>query len=325
MPDVSVVICTYNRAESLRDTLDSLLVQRGADALSYEVVVVDNNSRDMTRDVAESYAKNHPRIRYAFEGRQGVAFARNTGIKESKGEIIAYLDDDVIADPDWLAGLWKCFTEEKDAVSVGGRVARKWNCEKPVWYSEELGGCLISQEFGSARKEWKSSKHMVTANMAFRRVAFERFGTFRTELGRRGESLVGGEDSEFYHRLVKNEAKVFYEPRALVYHKVEEDRLTREYMRRWFYEIGCTIGHEMKKTPVQNFAIAPLWVWKQMLVCMMRYLKAHLLPGQSEAGRFASETWLLHQFGIFRERFAHWILAGCMPGLCIFKNRTGSN
>ena len=315
MIDISIVICTYDRAESLRETLESILALKMDTTISHEVVVVDNNSKDHTKQIVENFQKiSRAPVRYSFEPRQGVAFARNTGIRDSMGHIIAYLDDDVVIDPGWLTGLYQCFTQTQ-ADAVGGRIARRWDCDKPDWYSEELGGCLISQELGLERKPWTDHRrHMVTANMAFKRSVFERFGTFQENLGRRGNSLLGGEDRELYQRLVKSQGIVMYEPLALAYHKVEKERLNQPYFRQWFFQIGQTLGHEMSF----KVTIAPVWVWNNALKALLRHLSGKFLPGKNPAERFAGEIWLLYHHGIISERFAHWLPFGWGNKACAF-------
>ena len=321
MPEVSVIIATYNRAQSLWQTLTSLMVQKGMDC-SYEILVVDNHSMDDTRAVAESFQKKNPQlIRYVFEPRQGVAYARNAGVANAQGRILAFVDDDVVVSDHWLRALWKCF-QETGACAVGGKIERKWDCEPPAWYSEEVGGCLIHQDFGSSRRRWNSeSQHMVTANLAFRRDAFEKFGVFREELGRRGEELVGGEDREFYQRLVKAGALVMYEPEALVWHRVEAARLTKEYLRNWFWNVGRTLGHEIQGRWYHAFFIAPVWVWKEWLRSLLRWAKARISSCDQIAERFASEIWLRHYGGILRERFVHGLPGVFGRKACAFTER----
>ena len=308
MVDVSVVICTYNRAESLRETLESLASQDVKHQLSYEIIVVDNNSKDNTRQMVEEFqTRNGHAVQYVFEKKQGVSYARNTGIRCAKGEIIAYLDDDVIADSYWLEAMWTCFQETK-ADAVGSKVLRKWNSDQPNWYSEEIGGCLISQDLGPKRVKCSSKRqHLVGASIAFRKDVFERCGIFREELGRRGDELVGGEDSELYKRLLKENQLVMYEPNAVVHHKIEPERLTKIYFKRWFWDVGRTLGHELEWKWHFVITIAPLWLWKQALSAIFRFLKVEFYPPSTSSERFAAEVWVLHYWGMITERFFHWL------------------
>ncbi len=321
MVNVSVVICTYNRCESLRETLESVFCQKVNRGLTYEILIVDNNSKDRTKKMVEEFRlKKKNLFRYVFEGQQGVAYARNTGVKNAHGEIVAFLDDDVIASPDWLQAIWNCF-QETPADAVGGKVERKWNCRQPRWYSEELGGCLISQDLGSERKLWNSERqHMVGANMAFRKEALERYGYFVDALGRKGEALRGGEDREIFQRFMKKGASIFYEPKAAVAHKVEKERVSRKYMRSWFLEIGKTLGHISEKKWYHRLSVVPFWEWKELFRSLFRYVLAQFKIKSNEAERFASEMWVRYHSGILKESFLHWLPFGIGRRGCAFRN-----
>ena len=113
---ISVVVITFNRCESLRETLESLTMQT---RLPNEVVVVDNNSKDKTLDVTLSFRDKLP-VKYIMESKRGIPFARNTGIKNCKGDIIAFIDDDCMAIPQWLELIEKHFIRDPYIGIVGG-------------------------------------------------------------------------------------------------------------------------------------------------------------------------------------------------------------
>src|SRR6266540_2548384 len=125
---ISAIICTYNRANSLQKTLKSLEDLVVPANLSWELIVVDNNSRDDTRAVVEGFARTarFP-VRYVFAGRQGLCHARNTGITVARGEVMAFTDDDVTVDPCWLWHLKRTF-DQCDCMGVAGRIVPVWTC-----------------------------------------------------------------------------------------------------------------------------------------------------------------------------------------------------
>ncbi len=133
---ISAVVCAYNRASILRRMLESFFQQNYLNEIEYELIVVDNNSSDGTRRVVGEYLE-HPQCRYIFEERQGLSVARNRGGAEGKGDIVAFLDDDVIVDKDWLKRLQECFEETKADV-VGGRVYLIVEKEPPKWLGPEF-------------------------------------------------------------------------------------------------------------------------------------------------------------------------------------------
>src|SRR5262245_48939241 len=120
--DISVVVCTYNRSRQVAGALAHILEAAARTKLSIEIVVVDNNSRDDTKAVVESSTSSTIPIRYSFEPTQGLSFARNRGLKDSRGSVIAFTDDDCIVDPNWIDALWCEFVANPDVAIVGGRV-----------------------------------------------------------------------------------------------------------------------------------------------------------------------------------------------------------
>lgn len=238
--DVSVVLCTYNRASSLSRTLSSLRAMRIPVGLDWEVVVVDNNSSDGTADVVDGFIRLDPaHFRYAHEARQGKSFALNTGIGLARGGILAFTDDDVTVDPFWLARTVKAF-EAHDCIGIGGRIVDVWSSDKPAWYNTEgpygLMSAVVRFELGDAPRPLAVPPF--GANMAFTREVFSRFGVFDTSLGPTAGSELRGEDSEFARRLLKAGERLYYVPDAIVYHPVEEFRQSKRYFRRWYYDYG---------------------------------------------------------------------------------------
>src|ERR1041385_1216405 len=145
-PDLSVVICTYNRPELLRLALTTLLRQSPAN-LAYEVVVVDNNSTPETRAVVDELAQTDPRIRYVRETRQGNAYARNTGVAEARAPIVAFLDDDVTVRDNWMEIIART-GKETHVDFIGGEELPRWGEAPPSWVRFFQSGAPRSLAFG---------------------------------------------------------------------------------------------------------------------------------------------------------------------------------
>jgi len=278
---ISVVVCTYNRAESLRGTLDSLAQMYIPPGLRWELIVVDNNSTDHTREVVEEFAQTSGlHVRYVFEGNQGLAYARNTGIREAKeaqGEIIAFMDDDMTPDEQWLANLRTVF-DAHNCMGVGGRIIPKWNAPKPSWLQMEapygIGpGVLGDFSLGEEPKETRIPPW--GGNMAFRREAFERYGHFRTDLGLVGTQRMLGEDTEFGRRLIKAGEKIVYTPLAVVYHRVDQDRLTKAYVLSYYFNSGRTAIREegWPEQAVCYFGV-PRYLFRSCMENFLRWMVA---------------------------------------------------
>jgi len=228
---LSVIICTYNRAESLKRTFDSLMNQQGVnDKKLWELLIVDNNSNDQTSEVVEKYMENtRLNIRYVFEPRQGKTYALNTGISNARGQVLAFTDDDVIADSKWVASIMEA-AQNYRYEGFGGKVVPLWPSAVPPWiqptgpYAKPIvGSPIVSHDCGDEIKEYGESMWVpIGANMFFRREVFEKYGEFRTDLGPKGEIYGPYEDSELGFRLKKNGERILYFPRAVIYNPVAE-------------------------------------------------------------------------------------------------------
>jgi len=294
----SIVVCTYNRAESLRDTLRALQALQPAPDRAWEVIVVDNNSKDHTKAVVEEVQRAWPLLRYEFEGAQGLSHARNHGIECARGEVILFTDDDVLPEPDWLertlAGL-----RDYEADACGGWIGPIWETPPPAWLTERFYGFL-------AVRTDRSDEYTMTAdtqtpygaNMAFRRRVFERVGTFDTTRGRKGAVLASGEDGEMFERILAAGLKVVFLGRSRVHHKVESFRTTKRYFRRWRFQSSCNIAQSRGMEGDRRLFNVPLYVFPQLLRAVGRMLSGHLTEPADEA--FHREIIVSHFLGLIQ-------------------------
>ena len=240
--DSSVIIATYNRARLLRQTLASLGTQVLPAGLDWEIVVVDNNSKDDTREVVDSCARQSGiPIRYVFEGRQGKSFALNSALPISRGRILAFTDDDITPRHDWLqATLGAIHSGKLDG--VGGKVLPRWEVEPPGWLRQRPHllvwlAMLDNEERRLLDYPITNQCRLVGANMAFNRALFDEFGDFNTSLGHHGKRLYGTEETELIHRFLKGGKRIGYDPDIVVYHHVGRARLTKRFfLKRLFYQ-----------------------------------------------------------------------------------------
>jgi glycosyltransferase involved in cell wall biosynthesis len=237
---ISVIICTYNRCQSLKKTLESLAHVSVPTAVSWELIVVDNNSSDDTPQAVQTFAtESGLSCRYILERNRGLSHARNAGIKEAKGDIIAFTDDDVTVGVDWLCQLQSVF-DQFGCMGVGGKIVAVWTSPKPSWFETDgpyaLMRAILSLDLG----EEPCEMHIPPfgANMAFKKVAFEKHGFFRTDLGKSGKTLMTGEDTEFGRRLLCAGDQLMYAPKAVVYHPVEKERTKKRYFESWYFNYG---------------------------------------------------------------------------------------
>ncbi len=224
---ISVVVCTHRNPALLAKTLDSLGRQILPQEL-FEVIVVDNNSQDNTKEVVARY----PMVRYVLEERLGLSNARNTGVEKARGDIIAFIDDDAEASPQWLQALLKIYDSIPDAWAVGGKVLPIWDSQKPDWLTDEYYRALSLVEWGESARALCWPERIIGTNCSFRRQVFTDIGFFDTCLGRIGTALLGNEDTEIQQRIHALGYLIYYAPEAVVYHHVTASRMTEEYFRR---------------------------------------------------------------------------------------------
>jgi len=249
--DITVILCTYNRCESLAKALESVAASELPESVSWEVLVVDNNSKDRTREVIEEFCRKDPEhFRYLFEARQGKSNALNTGIGEARGKILAFMDDDVIVAPEWLRDITMPL-ETGAWAGTGGRICAQELRSTPPWLSLEgecsLAAMLALFDLGDQAEELKCPPF--GTNMAFRKTIFEKYGGFRTDMGPCPGSEIRNEDTEFGRRIMAAGERLWYQPSAVVYHAVSEDRLKQRYFLRFWYDHGRAFIRERGRRP----------------------------------------------------------------------------
>ena len=311
----SIVIATYNRADALRETLQSLSGLRpGA---TWEVIVVDNNSSDDTPNVVLEAARTFPApLRYLFEGQQGRSPALNAGIRAAAGDIIATTDDDVRVPPDWLNraadGLARL-----DCDYVGGRVLPIWGGPRPEWLPDRGGkqwAVVALLDYGPEPIEF-GTRVPLGVNMAFRRSVFERAGLFDPHTGRRAGTLLGQEVREWCIRARQAGARGCYLPELTLHHVIPADRLQKRYFRRWFYWRGISrallyersgLDMEAPEQTTLDFSTVPhvfgvpRYLYRKALTTVRHWVRDALRRRHTAA--FEHELWLCFFAGIIRQR-----------------------
>lgn len=230
---ISVVISTYNRCEILPAAIESILRQN-APELEYELIVVDNNSTDNTRAVVESFiSQGHRQVRYVFEPKKGPSHGRNAGIANARGVIIAFTDDDVLPETDWLSNIKRAFDDNPEVECVGGKILPRWRIEPPAWLTTDHWGPLAIADYGDRTILSAANTPICwsTSNLSFRAKVFDRIGGFSGE-------FLRSQDRELMCRFMRDGGRMMYIPNAVVTTEVPADRLTKAYHRRWHKTSG---------------------------------------------------------------------------------------
>jgi glucosyl-dolichyl phosphate glucuronosyltransferase len=238
-PIVTVAICTLNRADVLKDCLDSLRKQT-IPRSEYEVMVVDNGSTDATKEVVEALSRECDNLRYVYEPVTGLSRARNTALAHTTTPYIAYTDDDAMPYDDWLEELLKPFSLSVRPAVVGGELDPVWESPRPDWLADEFlhkySVCLnwAAEPRPITEREW-----LCEANIAFEVEALAAAGGFCESLGRRGHLLLSGEN--FVNEIIREKGRcLYFTPKARVWHRIPKSRLNPDWLRQRCFWGGVT-------------------------------------------------------------------------------------
>ena len=280
-PKISVIICSYNRADSIKDLLKCLLNQELRE--DFEVIVVDNNSRDNTKQLVTSFVPElKGKLRYFFEPKQGKPYALNLGIKEAKGEILVFTDDDCLVGKDYLTNIFGTFQKYGNEIGlVGGRITPYWadGQKPPKWFNDiEQGSILLDYfngplgtlDYGQTpfiidyARNIPDHGHFYGANISIRKEALDKHGYFSPD-------MILGQDTEICLRLFRAGVKGVYAPQVIVHHKVNTQKITPKYYYRWHYLRGQykQLDNIFDKKPFYPFGI-PLFFIKQTIMLYLR-------------------------------------------------------
>ena len=318
-PDLSVVIPTFNRASALQPLLDALMSQETG-GITYEVIVVDNNSRDGTREVVErTIARGTPvPLRYVHEPRQGVSYARNTGVAHARSSRVAFLDDDGVPVGTWVAEISRALDEHPEVDCIGGRIRPIWRTPPPSWLTPAHAGPVALQD--RPQPAYVDRDHaarcLLTANLACRRKAFESVGGFSPAYPR-------NQDREFEMRLWRAGKRGLYLPIADVLVEVPSERLTKAYHRRWQAATGhyhavmryrdtlSPSGEMVEEGYYRTFLGVPRFLYRECAGQLRGWIRAALTGRADE--RFHHETRLWYYVSFFKTRWATILAAGPRP------------
>ncbi|WP_288488197.1 glycosyltransferase family A protein [uncultured Alistipes sp.] len=239
---LSLIIPTHNRSERLIAALESVMRQ-DLPAADWECVVVSNNSTDDTVARFGDFAARYPglNLRLVTEDGPGVSYARNRGIAETSAPLLVFIDDDERINPGFLRAYADFFDAHPDAVVAGGRIIAEYVTGRPAWLSKYTEMPIANpMDFGDAVRPFPAGRVPGGGNMAFRRSAALRYGGFDPSLGRVGRMLIGGEENDFFERLMRGGETCWYVPGAVMWHIIPPEKLTESYFRRLCYNVGVS-------------------------------------------------------------------------------------
>jgi glycosyltransferase involved in cell wall biosynthesis len=236
---VSIIVCTYNREKYLQKVFDSIITQNNH-GLVFEVVIIDNNSPDNTKQVSLNFINSNPQIdaRYVLETRQGISFGRSRGFEEAKYKYVAYSDDDAYYADNYFEELENFILTNPNVAAFGGKVLLDYEANHPPkWESKYISSILGYFNKGDVEHKF-TNDYARGANMIFTKELISKVNGFNTDLGRTGGNLNGGEEKEIAEKIYKIGVDSIYTPKLIVYHAVPIFRTKNDFVKRQAKGIG---------------------------------------------------------------------------------------
>ena len=265
--NTSVIICTWNRATLLDQTLRHMRGLAIPPGVEWELIIVNNNSTDGTDTVIARHKQNLP-IRRLFEGRPGKSVAANLAIAHAKGNLLLWTDDDALVDRDWLAEYFKAAQQYPDVMYFGGPVEPWFAVTPPQWirrHFEALAGAFATRRIGEVTRPIEASEYPYGVNMATRRQAFDKV-SFDMRIGPIGKTQVRGEDTTLIDGFRKQGYQGLWVATARLQHYIPPERLTYQYIWDFHAGLGKTEVRlaGIERTPLM-FGV-PRWALFQYLL-----------------------------------------------------------
>ncbi len=257
-PIISVVICTFNNADSLAITLQQLSVQVTQHKENIEIILVDNNSPDHTKEIYSKFAREASiASSYFFEARQGLSHARNTGVANARGEYILFTDDDAEIPPHWLDA-YLLQIEKSRPDCLYSRIHIIWDKDKPWWFLPEYTACFVGVDYGSrSLRVADIHKEFYGKNFCIKKSLILALGGFDPALGRNGAKLVAGEETLLYRKMIEQKNHLLYFPDAPVGHRLKDREYLAENIKKQFIDGAYSTHHIAKIMARKKFLGRP--------------------------------------------------------------------
>jgi glycosyltransferase involved in cell wall biosynthesis len=306
---LDIILPTFNRQDLLERALRSLFEATIPAGLDVTVTVVDNNSKDGTRQVVESWQKKFDgRLQYLFEERQGKSHSLNTGIAATEGDLIGLIDDDEEIDVNWYVTVEEAF-RDPTVDFIGGPCMPRWEIPPPAWLPRNYPGVIGWIDGGDKVLAYGGEYEgiLMGGNAVLRRKLMETVGLYRTDLGPTGKRILLGDDQDMFERIMAAKARGFYLPNLIIYHHVPATRLKKRYHRRWCFWNGVSLSiiDRHRRAEVAYFAGVPRWLFRRAAQSAGGIATDLLRRDQKSAPMFSKELTLWEFAGFVYGKHVH--------------------
>lgn len=278
MTAYTIALCTHNHADRLKQTLADLLQLRPPSA-PWELLIIDNGCHDGTDELlAQHVWPDGWRVRVVREEKLGLSNARNRAIGEAHGEYVIFMDDDESVDPDWLRAYERLIVD-KQPDAFGGRISVLFEDRRPPWVTDELLGFLgeVNRAEDIAPLT-EPGTFFHGGNFGIRKAVCDNIGRFDAMLGRKGTTNTGGEEVDFYHRLIAAGLRVWWTPDSIIYHRIQAAKLSRSYFLDLHYRQGRM---EAIRERGHGSRLPPKYVFGQLLRAVAAVWNVYLRSGRN--------------------------------------------
>jgi glycosyltransferase involved in cell wall biosynthesis len=304
MKKLTVAVCSFNRANRLPTLINSLSLQKCP--IPFEIVVIDNNSTDNTEGVVRELSqRNRIPLLYIKEARHGIVHARNCAIENSMdSKYLAFIDDDELPEPNWLAAAVDAF-ESEGAECVGGEIRVIIDKEKkPDWLNEELIKFLGENRWGN-EPFWITTRStpIWSGNIAYKTSIFSNGLRYDIRYNRIAHDIGGGEDAAMFETLLRNDIKIRYRPDMVVGHYVEDWKLQKRYFIKLHFKAGITYGRYLNEEYKKEILGIPPFMLNQMI---RQWYKTILCYIKKKPGALRQAMNATHSLGMIIGRYKRW-------------------
>ena len=272
---LTAIICTYNRAKYIGNLLESIAAN-DLPKSEYEILLVDNNCTDNTRAICDAFVAAHKDVnfRYTTEPEQGLSAAKNRGIKEAKGDILVYIDDDALVDLHYLRTYAEWMAAHPETMACGGPIEPLYETAEPDWMTPYTKALLTAwMDYGDKVREYPHGRYPGGGNAAYRKAVFDQVGFFNTALGRKGGNLMGSEEKDIFDKMHALGMQILYLPQPVLHHCIPQTKLEKPYFDRLTLQIGIserqrTLAISRSKYYKRLFSEAVKWGGTIVLLCL---------------------------------------------------------